>query len=135
MPDENETSRQDSAESKENRLIDIGRDVVSEIAALTHEPPTSSWDAPHYHDRLLQVYFDLKKRKLLLADLPEWVKEVEIDLEKEDPATADILGDNPRLQEAIAAVTAYTPSKWLLEKELLRRDSTRKERTVGVLVP
>jgi hypothetical protein len=135
MPDENETSKQDSDRSKENTLIDLGRSVVSDIAALTHQPPTSSWDAPHYHDRLLQVYFDLKKRNLLLADLPEWVKQIAIDLEKDDPATADILGDNPRLQEAIAAVTAYTPSKWLLEKELLRRDSTRKERSTDVLVP
>lgn len=135
MPDDNDTSNHDPGSSKEKRLIDLGRDVVKEIAALTHQAPTTSFDAPHYHDRLLQVYFDLKKRDLLVADLPAWVKEIEIDLEKEDAATAELLCDNPRLQEALAAVTAYTPSKWLLEKELLRRDSTRRERSTGVLVP
>jgi len=31
------------------------------------------------------------------------------------------------LQEAVAAVTAYTPSKWLLERELSVRDPIKSD--------
>jgi hypothetical protein len=72
-----------------------------------------------YRLRLLAVYKSLKEAGTLVAPLPEWVTESLL--------TVDGLKENPRLQAVLAACTAYTPSKWLLEKELSRRDSSDPE--------
>jgi hypothetical protein len=66
-----------------------------------------------YRRRLLEVYKSLHASGLLLAALPAWVDAYEL--------TEDTLQSMPRLQAAIAAVTAYTPSKWVLEQELSKR--------------
>ena len=68
-----------------------------------------------YRRRLLKVYEKLKKADAQVASLPEWVT---------GPLKDEDLKDNPHLQAVLAACTAYTPSKWLLEKELSRRDSS-----------
>jgi len=66
-----------------------------------------------YRRRLLEVYKSLRESGLLLAALPPWADAYEL--------SEDSLQAMPRLQAAIAAVTAYTPSKWLLEQELSSR--------------
>jgi hypothetical protein len=71
-----------------------------------------------YRQRLLEVYESLKAADALVAPLPEWVTR---------PLKDEDLKDHPRLQAALAACTAYTPSKWLLEKELSQRDSSAPE--------
>jgi hypothetical protein len=68
-----------------------------------------------YRQRLLAVYESLKADGALVVPLPEWVTEPLLKV--------DGLKKNPRLQAVLAACTAYTPSKWLLEKELSRRQS------------
>lgn len=92
------------------------------------EPASSQSPLPkdpdlNYRQRLLEVYESLKAADTLVAPLPEWVTEL---LKGKDPADKD-LKENPRLQAVLAACTAYTPSKWLLEKELSRRDSSAPE--------
>jgi hypothetical protein len=65
-----------------------------------------------YCQRLLAVYQELDKAGQLVAPLPEWVTA---------PSSAEDLRANPRVQAVLAACTAYTPSKWLLERELSQR--------------
>jgi hypothetical protein len=72
-----------------------------------------------YRRRLLEVYKSLlaspslQENQGLLAPLPAWADAYEL--------TEDSLQAMPRLQAALAGVTAYTPSKWLLEQELSKR--------------
>jgi MFS family permease len=87
-----------------------------------------------YCERLAQVYIDLIPDRLV-APLPAWTTEdpniclyVDPQLLAPNPAQkpqqqvlAEELQKIPRLQAALANVTAYTPSKWLLEQELSRR--------------
>jgi len=72
-----------------------------------------------YRQRLLEVYKDLSEERALVAPPPSWMHAPLL--------TIDDLQANPRLQAILAACTAYTPSKWLLEKELSRRDSRGHE--------
>jgi hypothetical protein len=67
-----------------------------------------------YRERLLAIYEHLKVNGQLVTELPTWV-----------PETFDVetLRKIPRLQAALADSTSYTPSKWLLEQELSRRQS------------
>jgi hypothetical protein len=80
-----------------------------------------------YCERLAEVYLDLAPDSLV-APLPAWTTEdphsclrfsTRLPHHKPDRNTlAAELEKLPRLQAALADVTAYTPSKWLLEQEL-----------------
>ena len=77
-----------------------------------------------YRARLLAVYKELLSRSALLAELPRWgVPYLQTDDGnlRDDGDIDSALSAIPRLQAALAGITAYTPSKWLLEQELCRR--------------
>ena len=69
-----------------------------------------------YIQRLSEEFRKLKEANRLVESPPDWVPNGIPD--------DDDLQASPRLQAALAACTAYTPSKWLLERELSARDSS-----------
>lgn len=96
------------AEGQTKRKVSKGRF----LASLPANDPSIRADLS-YRKRLLEVYRNLLERGCLLAALPSWADDYEL--------SEDSLEAMPRLQAALAGVTAYTPSKWLLEEELSRR--------------
>jgi hypothetical protein len=74
-----------------------------------------------YCQRLLSIYEQLKASGHLVSPLPDWIRSPSFTL------TIDGLQAVPRLQAALADCTAYTPGKWLLEKELGQRSLRRHE--------
>jgi hypothetical protein len=86
--------------------------------------PDSPPNDNEYRTRLLAVYKQLLSRGELLAELPRWavpyVQRNDGNL-RDDADIDTALSAIPRLQAALAGITAYTPSKWLLEQELCRR--------------
>jgi hypothetical protein len=79
-----------------------------------------------YCTRLLDVYRELRNAGTLLAEPPTWITEqFGKDLVLLD--TPQMLQSTPRVQAALASITSYTPSKWLLEQELSVRESRRPQ--------
>lgn len=97
-----------------------------------------------YCERLLKIYESMRegrgkqKKDVLLSHVPEWAHELaeEPTSEEKDALAArcidetraptfdiKVLEGNPRLQAALANCTAYTPNKWLVEKEMTKRRS------------
>jgi hypothetical protein len=89
--------------------------------------PTAPWVDPYASDlayctRLLNAYRELRATGMLLAEPPAWTTEqFGKDLVLLD--TPQMLQSAPRVQAALAGITSYTPSKWLLEQELSVRES------------
>jgi hypothetical protein len=85
-----------------------------------------------YCERLLQVYNEMRsapkaeppRASTLLSHVPEWAQSLQITDDISDEAFClTTLRQIPRLQAALANCTSYSPSKWLLEKELAARYS------------
>jgi hypothetical protein len=126
MTNELQTPSEEPNQNKK-RLADSGKELLTRFKDFWKPVPAPS-DGHHYHARLLAVYQDLRKKQreapektFLLAELPAWTSKFNLD--PTNPNASETLRQNPRLQEAVAAVTAYTPSKWLLERELSERDA------------
>jgi hypothetical protein len=109
-----------------------------------------------YCERLLQIYNQMRsdseaeRRSKLLSHVPEWARSLGIEgsstqpdeqagtqppsgsdptpqrLEPDILFSIDTLLTTPRLQAALANCTSYTPSKWLLEREMMQRVSNRR---------
>ena len=71
-----------------------------------------------YRTRLLEVYEKLAEAGELVAALPVWVT---------GPLTVEALKESPSMQAALAACAAYSPGKWLLERELSQRVSSNSD--------
>jgi hypothetical protein len=87
-----------------------------------------------YCTRLLEIYSQLKpepsalppRSSQLLSHVPEWTEPYQVTLgDSEQQFELETLVRMPRLQAALANCTSYTPSKWLLERELSKRRSCR----------
>jgi len=131
----------DAGNRRVNWLKSLWISIPSLFSGQKKESEPVAESAPLYHERLLDVYIQLSDRDVL-PYLPKWATD-EIDLPAGGDATAAsfaeaktkaklTLKNSPRLQEAVAAVTTYTPSKWLLERELSVRDATPPANEEGI---
>jgi hypothetical protein len=115
-----------------NRLAELQAFVGGQRKKLAREfnpddiPVDSFAGNTAYCTRLLEVYDQMRRSSNLLSHVPEWAESYEIDHDNADEGfhLATLQGF-PRLQAALANCTSYTPSKWLLERELSARYSNR----------
>jgi len=112
-------SSQSSAAAQPAARRSAMREGIHTFFQGSRTDPAASHDSDwEYRTRLLTVYRKLLADGHLVAPLPEWVN---------FPVNEEALRASPRLQAAVAACTDYNPSKWLLEKELALRTSTRSD--------
>jgi hypothetical protein len=108
-------------ENAARKPIDIHTPLMNLWGKIHKKKISSAAYAPsrEYCARLLEVYNDLYNKdpqeNKLVANLPEWTKGF-----SQNAAGLEAV---PRLQAAYADCTAYTPGKWLLEKELSQHRS------------
>ncbi|MGB8261101.1 MAG: hypothetical protein WCE75_12150 [Terracidiphilus sp.] len=113
------TKKKDSATAQRVRSPRNLREGIQSFFQGPRSAPASKEDSDlDFRRRLLEVYRKLAAAGELVAPLPVWV---------DFPLDEEALRLSPRLQSALAASTAYSPSKWLLEKELAARISGSSE--------
>jgi hypothetical protein len=94
---------------------------------FTGEKEPSAWEPSHqYCDRLLHIYWKLSasdgdRPSRLVSEVPLWAQDAIAAIGHDVKKGIAALEAVPRLQAALADCTAYTPAKWLLEKELAAR--------------
>lgn len=96
---------------------------------ITGTKNPDGWDpSRQYCARLLHVYWELavpddKGKNHLVSEVPLWAVDTIKSFGLDEAKGIEALEAAPRLQAALADCTAYTPAKWLLEKELAARSS------------
>jgi hypothetical protein len=96
---------------------------------ITGAKEAEAWKPSHqYCARLLQVYWKLASvdkdgKDHLVSKIPLWAEDTIKGIGDDEVKGVEVLEAVPRLQAALADCTAYTPAKWLLEKELAARSS------------